>query len=34
VHHFRVRTAADLTPELDALLREACAVGEQKHLRR
>lgn len=34
VHHFRLRTAADLTPELDALLREAYAVGEQKHLAR
>ena len=32
VHHFRLRTPADLTDELDALLREAYAVGEQKHL--
>jgi hypothetical protein len=32
VHHFRLRSPADLTDELDALLREACAVGEQKHL--
>lgn len=32
VHHFRLHTAGDLTPELDALLREAYAVGEQKHL--
>lgn len=32
VHHFRLRTPADLTPELDALLREAYAVGGQKHL--
>lgn len=33
VHAFRLRSPADLTPELDALLREAYAVGEQKHLR-
>ena len=33
VHVFRLRSPADLTPELDALLREAYAVGEQKHLR-
>ena len=32
-HLFRLRTPADLTPEFDALLREAYAVGEQKHLR-
>jgi hypothetical protein len=32
VHLFRLRSAADLTPEFDALLREAYAVGEQKHL--
>jgi Domain of unknown function (DUF5655) len=32
VHHFRLRSAADLTPELDALLREAYTVGEQRHL--
>jgi hypothetical protein len=32
VHHFRLRSPADLTAELDALLREAYAVGEQKHL--
>ena len=32
VHHFRLRTSADLSDELDALLREAYAVGEQKHL--
>lgn len=34
VHHFRLRAAADLTPDFDALLREAYAVGEQKHLAR
>ena len=33
VHHFRLHTAADLTPAFDTLLREAYAVGEQKHLR-
>ena len=32
VHAFRLHSAADLTPEFDALPREACAVGEQKHL--
>lgn len=32
VHVFRLRTHADLTPRFDALLREAYAVGEQKHL--
>jgi hypothetical protein len=32
VHVFRLRTPADLTPRFDALLREAYAVGEQKHL--
>ena len=32
VHAFRLHTPADLTDELDALLREAYAVGEQKHL--
>lgn len=34
VHRFRLRIASDLTPEFDALLREAYAVGEQEHLRR
>jgi hypothetical protein len=34
VHHFRLRSPADRTDEFDALLREACAVGEQKHLAR
>jgi hypothetical protein len=32
VHVFRLHSPADLTPEFDALLREAYAVGEQKHL--
>lgn len=32
VHAFRLHSPADLTPEFDALLREAYAVGEQKHL--
>jgi hypothetical protein len=32
VHAFRLRSPADLTDEFDALLREAYAVGEQKHL--
>lgn len=32
VHHFRLRSPADLTDEFGALLREAYAVGEQKHL--
>lgn len=32
VHHFRLRSPDDLTPRFDALLREAYAVGEQKHL--
>lgn len=32
VHFFRLRSTADLTDEFDALLREAYAVGEQKHL--
>ena len=32
VHEFRLRTPADLTPEFLALLREAYAVGQQKHL--
>lgn len=31
VHHFRLREAADLTPAFDALLREAYAVGQQRH---
>lgn len=34
VHAFRLHGPADLTPELDALLREAYAVGEQRHLER
>ena len=34
VHYFRLRSAADLTPELMELLREAYAVGEQRHLER
>jgi hypothetical protein len=32
VHVFRLHSPAELTDELDALLREAYAVGEQKHL--
>lgn len=32
VHAFRLRSPADLTDEFDALLREAYAVGEQRHL--
>jgi hypothetical protein len=32
VHVFRLNSPADLTAEFDALLREAYAVGEQKHL--
>jgi hypothetical protein len=32
VHAFRLHSPADLTDEFDALLREAYAVGEQKHL--
>ena len=32
VHHFRLEGPDDLTEELRALLREAYAVGEQRHL--
>jgi hypothetical protein len=32
VHHFRLTTRDDLTPELKRLLAEAYAVGEQRHL--
>jgi hypothetical protein len=32
VHHFRLRSPADLTAGFDALLREAYDVGQQKHL--
>ena len=34
VHEFRLTSEADLTPELLGFLREAYAVGEQKHLGR
>lgn len=34
VHFFRITTAADLDADFVAWLREAYAVGEQKHLRR
>jgi hypothetical protein len=34
VHHFRLERAADITPELKALIKEAYAVGEQRHLDR
>lgn len=34
VHHFRLASEADLTPDFLALLREAYAVGEQRHLER
>jgi Domain of unknown function (DUF5655) len=32
VHHFRLREPSDLTPALRACLRDAYAVGEQRHL--
>lgn len=34
VHHFRLASKADLTPDFLALLREAYEVGEQRHLAR
>jgi Domain of unknown function (DUF5655) len=34
VHHFRLTRLADLDADLHALLVEAYAVGEQRHLRR
>jgi hypothetical protein len=34
VHHFRLRSPADLTPEFRQFAREACAVGRQEHLRK
>jgi hypothetical protein len=34
VHHFRLEDEADLSDVFLALLRDAHAVGEQKHLRR
>ncbi len=32
VHYFRLASVEDITPELVALMRDAYAVGEQKHL--
>jgi hypothetical protein len=32
VHYFRLETSADVSPELIALMKEAYAVGEQRHL--
>jgi hypothetical protein len=32
VHHFRLRDPAEIDDEVRGWLREACAVGEQKHL--
>jgi len=32
VHHFRLREPSDLTPALKARIRDAYAVGEQRHL--
>jgi hypothetical protein len=32
VHHFRLRVSSDLTPALKARIRDAYAVGEQRHL--
>src|SRR5215510_6699513 len=32
VHHFRLASVEDITPELVSLMRDASAVGEQKHL--
>ncbi len=34
VHEFRLKTPADLTPDLLGCLAEAYAVGEQRHLSR
>ncbi len=34
LHEFRLRTQAELTPDFEALIAEAYAVGEQKHLGR
>jgi hypothetical protein len=34
VHYFRLASVEDITPELVALMRDAYAVGEQKHLDR
>jgi hypothetical protein len=34
VHHFRLTSAADVDDDFRAWLREAYAVGEQRHLRR
>lgn len=34
VHHFRITNKSDLTPAFLSRMREAYAVGEQKHLRR
>ena len=33
VHHFRLMSASDVDAEFETWLREAYAVGEQKHLR-
>ena len=33
-HHFRLTTAADVDEEVECWLREAYAVGEQRHLER
>lgn len=32
VHHFRLASVDEIDRELRSWLREACAVGEQKHL--
>ncbi len=34
VHHFRLTSVAEVDAELTAFLREAYAVGEQRHLGR
>ena len=34
VHYFRLASVDDITPELVVLMRDAYAVGEQKHLDR
>ena len=34
VHYFRLASVEDITPELVRLMRDAYAVGEQKHLDR
>src|SRR5262245_6696910 len=34
VHYFRLASVEDITPELVVLMRDAYAVGEQKHLDR